>query len=63
MTSVSEAAFSTRDASTIVPPSSFSYMRHQAIGVKKSKTKIVFKRILDDVFDKNKWQDKWKKIK
>ena len=30
---------------------------------KKSKNKIMFKKILDDVLDKKNWQEKWKKIK
>ena len=31
--------------------------------MKKSKPKITFQRILDDVLDKKKWQEKWNKIK
>ena len=38
-------------------------MPQSTILVKKSKPKITFQRILDDVFDKHKWQAKWKKIK
>ena len=43
---------------------SFRYIHKQGpIGVKRSKPKITFQRILEDVLDRSKWREKWTKIK
>ena len=38
-------------------------MKYQGPQMKKAKTKVMFKKILDDVLDKKNWEQKWKKIK
>lgn len=44
---------------------SFRFINKQqpALVKKQMKPKITFKKIVDDVLDKKKWQEKWKKIK
>lgn len=61
VTSVSDVNFS--GTTNLGSSRNFQYIKHSAPGMKKSKTKIVFQRILDDVLDKHKWEEKWTKIK